>query len=95
MRKLNFEEIKIISSLGEKMRSERKSLGFTVEDVSKMTGLSQQLIYHFEHGRANNCVVYLELRVFYTMCRFYNISKENVQYGIEERFRRWFEDEIY
>lgn len=95
MRKLNFEEIKIISSLGEKMRSERKLLGFTVEDVSKITGLSQQLIYHFEHGRANNCVVYLELRVFYAMCRFHNVSKDNVLYNIEERFRRWVEDEIY
>lgn len=95
MRKLNYEEIKIISSLGKKLRDERKLLGFTVEDVSKMTGLSQQLIYHFEHGRANNCVVYVELRIFYIMCRFYNVSKGNVQYDIEERFRKWLEDEIY
>lgn len=95
MRKLNCEEVKIISNLGKKLRDERRLLGFTVEDVSKMTGLSQQLIYHFEHGRANNCVVYFELRVFYAMCRFHNVSKENVQYDIEERFRRWLEDEIY
>lgn len=95
MRSLNFEELKILSDLGKKVREERKSLGFTVENVSKMTGLSQQLISHFEHGRANNCVVYLKLHTFYNMCRFYNISKDYIPDDIEENFIRWLEYEIY
>ena len=95
MRRLNFDEIKIILNLGEKLRGERKDLAFTVEDVSKLTGLSQQLIYHFEHGRANNCVVYLKLNTFYRMCRFYDIDKDNIPDDIERTFMRWLGDAIY
>lgn len=95
MRALNLEEINILLDLGKKAQKVRKSLGFTVENVSKMIGVSQQLIFHFEHGRANNCVVYLKLRTFYDMCLFYNINKDYIPHDIEEKFRWWLEDEIY